>query len=59
MFANGEELIKRLDNVLEAIEPATLTGVTDIQPVKLIICDINMPILDGYQTFVKIKELYS
>ena len=48
MFANGQDLVQRLDNVLDSIKLDKLDGVLDIQPIKLIICDISMPIMDGY-----------
>ena len=29
-----------------------------IQPVRLILLDINMPVLDGFETLKKIKEIF-
>ena len=51
MFINGSELVNRLDSVLDRIDPEKIgNDVKDIQPIKLIICDINMPLMDGWQT---------
>ena len=58
MFANGQDLVQRLDNVLDSIQPEKLEGVVDIQPLKLIICDLNMPIMDGLEAITAIKEMF-
>lgn len=59
MFLNGSELVQRLQTVLDKIDTGNLGETKDLQPVKLVICDINMPILDGWQTLDKVKELYT
>ena len=50
MFINGQDLIDRFVEVLDKIQPDKLDpNVKDIQPVKLVICDINMPVMDGWK----------
>ena len=32
--------------------------VAPIQPVRLVLLDINMPVLDGFETLKKVKEIF-
>ena len=59
MFINGKELINRLQVVLDKIEPKKLNMEIEVlQPVKLVICDLNMPVMNGWQTLERMQELY-
>ena len=57
-FVDGQELLKRVTEILNGIDPKTISG-RDIQPLKLIISDIQMPVINGWETIKKLKELYS
>jgi len=59
MFINGLELINRLKAELDRIDPAKIDPeVTELLPVKLIICDVNMPVMNGWQTKRRMDELF-
>lgn len=52
-FTNGQQVVKAIEEIL--IE----TNFEEtIQPIPLVILDINMPILDGLQTAKKIKQMF-
>ena len=51
--------MQRLDEVLDKIKPEKIGISQDIQPVKLILCDISMPIMNGWQTIKTVRKLYS
>ena len=57
MFPNGKEVIDYFDNLL-----ANLTNESNdkapLQPVSLVLLDINMPIMSGLDTFPLIKEKF-
>ena len=58
-FICGKDLLQKLQQVLDEIVTSELGAeVRDIQPVKLVICDISMPQMDGWETIKQVKELY-
>ncbi len=49
MFANGQEVVDYFDELLDD------KNEIPIQPVSLLLLDINMPILDGLETLRLVK----
>ena len=56
VFSNGQEVVKYFDELLR-------TWPTDSfrrrQPVSLLLLDINMPVLNGYETLLRVKQTFS
>ena len=48
--------IKNIDSALNGLEGFNLVK---IKSYDLIICDINMPVMDGYECAQQIRNLYS
>ena len=57
MFANGQEVVDYFDKLLNDIDLNSVSTV--IQPVSLLILDINMPIKNGIDTMRAIREMFS
>ena len=59
MFSNGKEVIQYLGKLLiETNFNSDANSHFPLQPVALVLLDINMPIMDGLETLKKIKEQY-
>ena len=56
MFANGQEVVNHFGKILKNLTFVSTQAV--IQPVSLLILDINMPILNGFETKKAIEELF-
>ena len=52
VFANGKEVVEYFGSILQDSEIDT------VQPVSLLILDINMPIYNGMKALTLIKEMY-
>ena len=52
VFANGKEVVEYFGSILQDSETDT------VQPVSLLILDINMPIYNGMKALTLIKEMY-
>ena len=53
IFSNGMETVEYFTNVLSQ------SGMFEIkQPISLLILDLNMPVLNGYDCAKQIKQLY-
>ena len=50
IFGNGKEVVEFFDTILHASDA--------IQPVSLLILDINMPVCNGMKALTLIKEMY-
>ena len=58
-FRNGQDVIDYIGEILKnECDEALRDGETTIQPITLLLLDINMPILDGFETLKKAKDLY-
>ena len=53
MFDNGQDALNHISDVL-----CNIYRDFHIQPISLLLLDINMPILDGMQTAKKVKQIY-
>ena len=56
MFDNGTDVVKYFEKMLK--DPDLLQRQDEIQPVSLLLLDINMPILTGMEAIKLIKEKY-
>ena len=54
-FANGQEVVGYFTKILLQL-PEERQQV--VQPVSLLLLDINMPVLNGYETLKKVKQLF-
>ena len=54
MFMNGQQVVDHFESLLASCSE----GAQVQQPVSLLILDFKMPILDGVQTLVKVKEMF-
>ena len=60
MFANGQTVVDFVSELLTQLKTEADWGVEQVsQPISLLLLDINMPVLNGYETLTKVKELYS
>ena len=57
-LSNGQEVIDYFKRMFDELEQNEPTSLTTIQPVTLLLLDINMPILTGIQTYVLVKKMY-
>ena len=55
-FSNGEAILELLQNELKRLVKTELRE--QIQPIRLLILDINMPIMDGFETLRRVKQLF-
>ena len=55
IFSNGQEVIENLDSQLQELELKENENQKTVQPVSLLLLDINMPILNGLDTVVLVK----
>ena len=55
MFSNGKQVTDYFESILSGIE---LQDGAIIQPVSLLLLDINMPVINGIQAFQSITAKY-
>ena len=55
-FSNGQDVIDHIEKVLSKVK--TEDDQVPCQPIALLLLDIGMPILDGFETLKKAKELF-
>ena len=60
VFSNGQETIDFLDGLLDKIPKQELNSsdCKPFQPIALVLLDINMPILNGFETLKLIKSKF-
>ena len=56
--SNGEQVVSLLIEHLEEIENNRTGIISPYQPVTLLLLDINMPMLNGFETTKAVKDLY-
>ena len=56
MFSNGQEVITHFDKLLKELELNEDTTV--VQPVSLLILDLNLPGMNGIKTMKKVRDMY-
>ena len=54
-FTNGQEVVSYFQKTLTQLDAGKKKV---IQPVSLVLLDINMPILNGHETLKKVKQLF-
>lgn len=60
MFSDGQNVAEYFDGILDAIDiQSPRNGTKPLQPVTLLLLDINMPILNGMEAFDRIKKKYN
>ena len=59
LFNNGQEVIEHLEDILVAVQTFEIDQNQPIQPVKLLLLDINMPIMNGFDTLIGVQTLYN
>ena len=58
-FNNGQDVLEYFEKELSKITLESISTYTlPFQPVSLLLLDINMPILDGFETLKQTKELF-
>ena len=58
-LSNGAEVVEYFDKIFEDIKSnPNRPNVTSIQPVALLLLDINMPIMTGIETLTAVKEKF-
>ena len=57
LFSNGKEVVDYFDELLRLHSEGPKSG--SEQPVSLLILDINMPIMDGFETSTRVKTLFN
>ena len=55
-FSNGQDVIDHIEKILSGV--INEDDQVPCQPIALLLLDINMPILDGFETLKKAKELF-
>ena len=58
MLSNGQEVIDYCDKLYEDLYRSQTEGELPLQPVALLLLDINMPIKNGIETLLVIKEKF-
>ena len=65
MFSDGQETVSYFEQVLDNLNFDEIVNDCNhgtkeaIQPVSLLILDINMPILDGFEVITEVKQLFA
>ena len=60
MFSDGQNVAEYFDGVLDKIDVTSpRTNPQPLQPVTLLLLDINMPILNGMEAFNRINNKYN
>ena len=58
MFSDGQNVAEYFDGILDSIELSHLDEENRVQPVSLLLLDINMPMLTGMEAIKRIKVKY-
>ena len=56
LFSNGQEVIDYFKELLRLTSESTEN--VRKQPVAVLLLDINMPLVDGFETSKRVKELF-
>ena len=58
-FSNGQQLVEYAQHLLdESLSQQHSEPHNPIQPISLVLLDVNMPILSGMETLVKLTEMF-
>ena len=55
-FSDGQGMIENLQNLLNDLTESEI--LVPIQPVTLLLIDINMPVSDGFETLLRVKKVF-
>ena len=55
-FSNGQDVIDLVQTELNQLQDVELKE--HVQPIRLLLLDINMPAMDGFETLKKVKQLF-
>ena len=59
-FYNGKDVVQRTQQLLDKIDPEKVSGnLQKLQPIKLVLCSIQLPLLSGHATIQQMRELYA
>ena len=59
-FYNGKDVVQRTKELLDKIEPKIVSnGPQKLQPIRLVLFSIPLPLLSGHATIQQMKELYA
>ena len=56
---DGKEVIESLELMLNSIDVNDSIGNKPLHPITLALLDINMPILNGFETLKQLKEMFN
>ena len=58
IVSNGQEVLDSIDEVLAPFEEEPFEKTDKIQPIALLLLDINMPIMNGFDVLPLVKAKY-
>ena len=58
MFSDGKETVDFFDGLLNQFEEDRDSSNKELQPVSLLLLDINMPLMNGIDALKQIKEKF-
>ena len=58
ILTDGQEVVERIDEILENIKRGHDSSQKKVWPIPLLLLDVNMPILNGLETLIIVKEKY-
>lgn len=65
IFSDGQETVQHIERVVNSIEFNCLdldsinASDTAVQPISLLLLDINMPMLNGFQVQTQVKSMFA
>ena len=57
VFSNGQEVLDNIESLLLTLDAKEVTQ-ESIQPISLLLLDINMPIMNGFEVLPLAKEKF-
>ena len=59
-YADSTDAIDKVHQILQDITPQAVRNRSKpLQPITLILLDINMPVLNGFETLSRVKEMFT